>query len=60
MTEGKRVGRKRRRRMQLLVLDELRNRRYWEITEETEDKKSGNENLSCGYKKKYKSSSTSP
>ena len=46
MTEVKGVG---RRRTQLL--DDLRNRRrYWELKEEAEDRKGGNDSLSIEHK----------
>ena len=45
MTEVKGVGRRRRRRRQFL--DYLINgRRYWELIEEAEDRKDGNDSLS--------------
>ena len=47
MTEVKRIGR--RRRTQLL--DNLRNRRrYWELKEEAEDRKNGDDSLSVDHK----------
>ena len=45
----KEVGRRRRRRTQLL--DDLTNRRrYWELKEEAEDKKDGNDRVSVEHK----------
>ena len=55
MTEVKGVG----RRTQLL--DDLRNRRrYWELKEETDGRKDGNEIYQSNIRKKYKLSSISP
>ena len=42
-----------RRRKRTQLLDDLRNRRYWELKEEAEDQKDAKDNLS-NIKKKYK------
>ena len=52
MTVMKRIGRRRRRRIQFL---DLRNRKiYWELKEEAEDKKDGNDSLSIEHKEEIK------
>ena len=52
--EGRKEGRRRRKRTQLL--DVLRNRKYWELKEEAEDRGGGGDSLSIEHKEEILSS----